>query len=247
MIRLALPLACALLTGPQAPPREPPASTFPPVAVGIPDQPVPSVSPPPDEFKGTVPLSARVELVRLDCTTEQRRREVTLFANGTIRLREGVLGAEAGGLFDLKLEELAGYVNRLAEVDLSEVASPDRGPEGDWVSRCALSLTLADRPRRDFFFGEFDSLPLNLSRVVNVVKELGTKVPDLKAAGHLPEDFLARTGDLLQRQDGQVFRVVGYTSDGKGIELEGQDIPLALYLTPEQLRHDFVSVVRRDP
>lgn len=226
------------------PPPPPPA--FPLVAVPVPKQPGESANEVAAEESSPAPLSPRAELARLDCTTEDHRREVTLFGSGTIRLREGFLGAEAGGLFDLSKEELTGFLNRLGEEDLAEVVSPDRGPEGSWISRCVLTLQLPGRPRRELSYGQFDSLSLNLSRVVRIVEELGGKVPDLKQAGRLPDDFRARRGDVVRRDDGQLFRVVGFTSDGKGIELEGQDIPLALYLTPEQLRHDFVALVQRD-
>ena len=38
------------------------------------------------------------EVLRYDCVTELARREMTLFANGTIRLRKGQIGNEWMGL-----------------------------------------------------------------------------------------------------------------------------------------------------
>jgi hypothetical protein len=251
---LAQPPARPPAASTQAPPAPPatretppdPAPAFQPVPVGPVDRPL-ADEPGVEKLAEALTLSARSELVRLDCTTEQRRREVTLFGSGTIRLREGVVGAEAGGLYDLKPDELTGYLNRMMEEDLSRVTSPDRGLDGAWISRCLLSLQLPGRPRGDYFYSQLDSLPLNLSRVLRVVEELAARVPDLKQAARLPDDFLPKRGDILKRQDGELFRVMGFTTDGKGIELEGQDIPLALYLTPEQVRHDFVALVRRNP
>jgi len=191
-------------------------------------------------------LSPRAELVRQDCTTEQHRREVTLFGSGTIRLRDGMIGAEATGLFNLAPLDFTGFLNRLLAEDLKETGLLDRGLDGAWISRCELTLELPNQPKRVYTYGQYASLPLNFSRLVRIVDELAAKVPDLKLSERLPDDFKAKRGDLVRRLDGALFRVVGYTSDGKGVELEAQDFPLALYLSPEQLRHDFVALVERD-
>jgi hypothetical protein len=174
------------------------------------------------------------------------RREVTLFGSGVVRVRDGVQGGEAAGIFQLPAQDFIHFLNRLQGEDLSEIGGLPQGPEGAWISRCVLTLELPGRERRSFSYGHYDRLPLNLSRILRIVEEIEAKVPDIKINDRLPDDFLARIGDLLRRADGALFRVVGYTSDGKGIRLEGQDAPLALYLTPEQVRHDFVALVQRD-
>ncbi|HEY7216268.1 MAG TPA: hypothetical protein VIC28_16720, partial [Thermoanaerobaculia bacterium] len=83
-----------------------------------------------------------VELVRYDCTTDLTRREMTLFANGTIRVREGQIGNEWMGLVELGPDELQAFVNRFLGEDLSESPNPEKGVEGAWIERCELRLHL---------------------------------------------------------------------------------------------------------
>jgi hypothetical protein len=191
-------------------------------------------------------LSQRAEVVRRACRTDQMQRELTLFGSGVVRLRDGVIGGEAAGTFELTAQELFDFLQRLRGEDLSEVQHLSQGPTGDWISRCVLTLQLPGKAQQNYFYGPYDRLPLNLSRVLRIVDEIEAKVPDLKISDRLPADFVARIGDVLRRQDGALFRVAGFTSDGKGVRLEGMAIPLALYLTPEELLHQFVALVERD-
>src|SRR5215217_1069964 len=70
--------------------------------------PVPLPAAPPASDRST-------EVVRLECASDLGRREVTLFGNGTVRLREGLRGKEeALGLAELDPAELAGALARLA-------------------------------------------------------------------------------------------------------------------------------------
>lgn len=197
---------------------------------------------PPD----TPVLSPRAELARLDCTTQSTRREVILFGSGTIRLRDGTKGLESIGLVQLAPDELGDYLRRFAGEDLARVQPVQKGPEGSWIERCELTFELPDQEKRVYEYGQFDSLPLNLSRALHIVQELAGKVVDLKHEERLPKDFEALSGDLLKRQDGALFRVVGFTADRKGVELRGDTIPLTLFLTPEDLRHQFVALIARE-
>ena len=90
-----------------------------------------------------------IEVVRYDCTTDTTRREVTLFANGTVRVREGWIGNEWMGLTELGPDELQGFLNRLAGEDLSESRNPEKGVEGAWIERCELRLHLGTLLRAD--------------------------------------------------------------------------------------------------
>lgn len=191
-------------------------------------------------------LSQRAVVVRRACRTDQMQRELTLFGSGVVRLRDGVLGGEAAGTFDLSPQEFFDFLQRLRGEDLSEVQHLSQGPQGDWISRCVLTLELPGKAQQTFFYGPYDRLHLNLARVLRIVDEIEAKVPDIKISDRLPEDFVPRLGDVLRRQDGALFRVVGFTSDGKGVRLEGTATPLALYLTPEELVHQFVALVERD-
>jgi hypothetical protein len=187
-----------------------------------------------------------VEVVRFDCTTDTTRRETTLFANGTIRLREGEIGNEWMGLAELGPDEMQGFLNRLNGEDLSESRNPERGVEGAWVERCELRLKLGVKPPQTYRFGQFDPLPLNLSRVVQIARELGDKVPVVKERDDLPANYDPQPGDVLKRAgDGAHFRVVAFTSDNKGVELRGVVVPLEIYIPRDHLRQYFTALVSR--
>jgi hypothetical protein len=189
-----------------------------------------------------------VEVVRYDCTTDTTRREVTLFGNGTIRLRDGQIGNERMGLTELGPNELRGFLNRLQGEDLSESRNPEPGVEGAWIERCELRLQLPGRPLETYRFGHYDPLPLNLSRVVHIAEELAEKVPVVKESDDLPADYEPRPGDVLKRVgDGALFRIVAFTADDKGIELEGVDLPLELYVPKDQIRQNFTGLASRAP
>lgn len=189
------------------------------------------------------------EILRQDCLTDTTRREVTLFANGTIRLRDGVIRHESMGLAELGPDELTAYLNRLKGEDLSQDRSPERGVEGSWIERCELKLQLPGQPLQTYRFGHYDPLPLNLSRVVHIVRELEEKVQSLREAEsreELPVDYEPRPGDVLKRVgDGARFRIVTFTGDGKGVELEGIDVPLQMFVPKDQMRQNFMAVVSR--
>jgi hypothetical protein len=187
-----------------------------------------------------------VELLRYDCRTDTTRREMTLFANGTVRLREGQIGNEWMGLAELGPDELQGFLNRLAGEDLSESRNPEKGVEGAWIERCELRLQLPGRPLQVYHFGHYDPLPLNLSRVVRIAGELAEKVPVVQDRDELPADYEPEPGDVLKRVgDGALFRVVAFTGDNLGVELRGVDLPLEVYLPRDQLRRHFTALVSR--
>jgi len=202
-----------------------------------------AVPPPPAPRAHTGDRST--EVFRFDCGSTLGHREVTLFRNGTVRLRDGERGKERMGLVELGPDEMDGVLRRLAAEDLSEVDERTRGPEGDWIERCALTLALPDRPARTFRYGRYDALALPLARVLRVVGDMAEKVKVMEGAEHLPEGYEPRPGDVLQRVDGQLFEVFEFTADKKGIELRGVDEPLTLYVLREQLRQEFVGLVSR--
>lgn len=188
-----------------------------------------------------------IEIVRYDCTTDTTRRELTLFANGTLRLREGWIGNEWMGLTELGPDELQAYLNRLGAEDLSESPNPEKGVEGSWIERCELRLQLSGKPLQTYRFGHYDPLSLNLSRVVRIAQELVDKVPVTKDKDELPADYDPKPGDVLKRVgDGALFRVIAFTADNKGVELRGVDLPLEVYVPRDHLRNNFTELVSRD-
>ena len=187
-----------------------------------------------------------VELLRYDCASGIGRRDLTLFANGTLRLREAAPDSEPRmRLAELGRAELDAYLARLGEEDLSEVDL--RGPEasGDWVEVCSLELKLADAAERRLVFGRMDSLPLALGRVLRVLDDLLLEVERLAPRSTLPADYEPRAGDRLRRFDGTLYEVVAYTGDGAGLELEGIDEPLILFIPVAALRDEFEELVER--
>lgn len=189
-----------------------------------------------------------VELLRQDCRSRIAGQELTLFANGTLRLRESEQGGEPRmRLAELGRRELDAFVARLAEEDLSEVDVRGREASGEWVETCELELTLQGGPPRLLRFGRLDSLPLALGRLLRVVDDLLLEVERLAPRSRLPADYEARAGDRLRRFDGKIFEVVAYTGDGGGLELEGIDEPLVVFIPVAALRDEFEELVARRP
>ena len=191
----------------------------------------------------TRPLADRSrELLDHRCANSLGVRQVTLFANGTVRVREGLGKEPKMRLGELGPVELEGYLRRLAAEDLSEVHDRQESTEGEWVERCTLHLTLDGAVERLISFGRYDSLPLQLAAVVRVADELAEKT---RTTSELPAGYHARVGDVLRRADGVLFAVMGFTSDGVGIELQGVEQPLVVYVRPEDVPSQFEALVSR--
>jgi hypothetical protein len=186
------------------------------------------------------------EVLRYECASDLGRREVTLFLNGTIRLRDGAPGKELMGLGELNPDDLQGAVNRLAGEDLTEAQRLPSGVDGQWVEKCMLALHLPEKAIQVFHFGRYDTLPLNLSRIVRVAEDMAAKVPDLKGDEQLPVDYKPRVGDILKRVDGNLFRVHNISDDKQGLEMQGTVQPLTVYIRVDQLRLEFITLVSRD-
>jgi hypothetical protein len=188
-----------------------------------------------------------VEVLRYDCRTDTTRHEITFFGNGTLRVREGLIDREWMGLAELGSDEREGFLNRLAGEDLSESRNPEKGVDGAWVETCDLRLQLPGKPVQTYRFGHYDPLSLNLSRVVHIAEELGAKVQVVKDVDELPAGYEPKPGDVLKRiGDGALFRIVAFTSDKRGLEMRGVDLPLEIYTPTDQVRQQFTSLVSRD-
>lgn len=185
------------------------------------------------------------DVLRLECANSLGRREVTLFANGTIRLRDGKPGEELMGLAEVGPSEYQGFLERLKGEDLSEVGRLPQGVEGEWIERCMLALSLPGQTPRILHFGRYDTLPLPLSRLLNVTQDLAAKVTILEGVDRLPEDYEPRRHDVLRRVDGNLYRVEAFTVDGQGVELHGVYQPIAIYVQRSQFRMEFTELVSR--
>jgi hypothetical protein len=187
-----------------------------------------------------------IEVVRYECHNDLGRREVTLFENGTIRVRDGETGkTPLMGLAELGPEEMRGFLKRFDGEDLSEIKSLPPGLDGSWVEKCELRLDLPKSTPHVYRFGRYDTLPLNLSRVVRIVDDLAIKVPPLQGTEQLPVDYEPRRGDILKRNDGELFEVFSFSVDGRGVEMQGTRLPLTMYMLKEDLRGEFVALVKR--
>lgn len=176
------------------------------------------------------------------CANDLGVRQITLFANGTVRRREGLGQRPRMSLGEIGPRELEGYLRRLRAEDLSEVEDRRESAEGSWVERCTFLVALDDRPARRLSFSRFDSLPLAVGALVRLADELAAKTLPVN---ELQASYKPRVGDVLRRADGILFEVAGFTSDGVGLELRGMEQPLTLYLRPEDLQGLFVSLVSR--
>jgi hypothetical protein len=195
------------------------------------------------------PGSRSHEVFRVDCASGVARRDVTLFANGTLRLREAP--GESLVLLELGPVALDGLLQRLAQVPLDEIASAaPRGAEGALSDHCRLLLDLPDweRPRR-FELSRLESQPLGLGNLMAIADELTARLRESVAvareASELPVGYRPRSGDRLERRDGQVWEVVMLTVDGRGVELRGRDQPLVIYMAIDALRAEFKRLVPR--
>lgn len=193
------------------------------------------------------PGSRTHEVLKHSCLNPLGHREVTLFANGTVRLRDGLPGKEWMGLAELGPEELSGALGRLAAEDLGDANALPSGVDGTWVERCELTLELAGRPKKVYRYGRYDTLPLSLSKIVRVAVDLSTEILALKDKEELPQGYVPEIGDVLKRVDGRHFEIFSFTGEGKGLEMRSMDDPLGLYILKDQLRMEFVAVVSRRP
>lgn len=184
-------------------------------------------------------------LVREDCASSIGRREVTFFANGTVRLREGAPGAEKMVLGEVGAPEVAAYVRRLAAEDLGETDAREDAPVGTWVETCVLELALPESAPRSYRYGRYATHSLALRNVLAVVRELESKAAAAVVQSQLPVRYEPRPGDLLERLDGVRFEVVAFTADGRGVELCSPDQPITLYVPRDELRKQFGRLLGR--
>jgi hypothetical protein len=150
------------------------------------------------------------------------------------------------GLGELSPEDLTGALNRLAAEDLSEAKNLHKGIDGPFIEQCELHLQLPDRQPEVYRFGRYDALPLNLSRVIRVALDLEETVDELKGVEELPVGYVPREYDVLKRRDGLRYKIMRFTADNNGVELQGIDQPLFLIVLKEEIRKEFVAIVSRE-
>lgn len=186
------------------------------------------------------------ELVRRQCRAVIDTEDVTLFANGTVRLISRHEEEKSVLLTELTPDEVQAFIRRIREVDLSEEDPTGVTMQGDWVEQCELTLDVVEdeEPSR-YRFGRYDSLSLALSRVNRVADDLLELVQTRAPTTGLPYGYVPKPGDVLERVDGVLFEVIGLTGDKKGLELIGVEQPLTIYVANEAIDQHFRALVKR--
>ena len=186
------------------------------------------------------------ELVRRECRAVIDTEDVTLFANGTVRLISKHDEERSVQLTELTPDEVQAFLRRIREVDLSEEDPVGVTLQGDWVEQCELYLDVfKDEEPTRYRFGRYDSLSLPLSRVNRVADDLLETVKDRAPTTGLPYGYVPKPGDVLERVDGVLFEVIGLTGDKKGLELIGVEQPLTIYVLNEAIGQQFKALVKR--
>ncbi len=186
------------------------------------------------------------EVLRYECSSSLSRRDITLFANGTVRLRQGPLGEQTLYLDELLPEELASYLKRLREVQRSSGAAPvDLGanaPSGDWVENCEVELALPDSAPATYTFSTYEIPPLVVAGLIHIAEDLADFTRSPEQVERLPKGYRPRAGDVLHAREGGRFRVVSLTSDELGVELEELGTPVMIVVPVAEIFNLFSTL-----
>ena len=184
-------------------------------------------------------------VLREDCTSSLSRQELTLFANGTLRLRQGPTDAVKMTLRELGRAERDRYLARLEALDLSEAEASSRGPAGEWTEHCVLELARPNHAAERFEYEHLSTGSLALERARRLIEDLYDEIKGAIGASEIPATYKPMIGDRLERNDGELFEVVSFTLDGKGVELEGVVQPITLFVERDKLKELFRRIAPR--
>lgn len=186
-------------------------------------------------------------LFRRQCREGEREIEISLFANGTIRVRRG-LGYGSISLGQLSDFQFAHFLRSIAgeteaaysfiDFDLSSTGPADSASE-----TCEIAVRLPERREITFVYGEFDAPPLWVSGLAAVGDELDSLTQPSRVS-EIPIGYLPSPGDFLRRRDGSLFQIVGLTTDGKAVILDSPLQPLREYYPLTDIPKHFVSLIR---
>lgn len=191
------------------------------------------------------PDARSVEWFYYSCQSELGRRDITLFANGTVRLRQGLWEAQELYLEELGPEALADYRHLLEQIHSAKdwTISGRQSISGPWVQQCEIKLELPDLEALEFRFDGYEIPPLAVSRLVHLAENLAETTRPLDSPERLPHDYEPRRGDILVTAEGQRFKVLRRTTDGRAVELQGIDQPLRIFVPLEEMSEAFSSRV----
>lgn len=190
-------------------------------------------------------------LFRHSCESHLGEREVTLFLDGTIRLRLEDPEGEETNSGSLKPENVARTYSTLKSIQTA-IGDQDQknwsrftqpgGITGELLRRCEIYLNLPDLAPEIFHFTTMEGGPLWLEQLRLLSEELGDRTVKQIYRG-LPAAYRPKFGDLLRRRDGAVFRFVGMTSDKKAWMVEQVGQPTTTYYSAEEISQVFIGLV----
>ncbi len=185
------------------------------------------------------------------CSNSLGRRDITLFANGTVRLREGLWESQAVYLHELGPEELEAERELLIRVFEPGATSRQEIPQGavvgEWVERCEVVLEVPGSQPLTYRFGQFEVPPLEVARLVQMAEDLAALTRPLDSIERLPASYQPRSGDILIDAEGGRFLVIGLTADGKGLEVESLTVPMRYFHALDALPGLYVDFESRSP
>ncbi len=186
-----------------------------------------------------------VERLTYRCESGLGRRDITLFGNGTLRLRERVDNEDQMNLVELTPEELNQWLDHLLTEDPTDNALDRRrimtGVGGDWVESCEMRLTLPGRGPVVYSFGRYDTQSLELGRLIAIAERLAIRVAPTYRSD-LPRDYMPSYGDVLIDRQGQRWRALWVTEDRRGVELQGLQQPIRRIVAIEALPAEYVAI-----
>ena len=187
-----------------------------------------------------------IERLRIDCRSEISRRDVTLFANGTVRLRQGPWERQEMLLEELGPEELTTFLRRLVRIRRNDEfpnPEPDRrfSVEGHWMNACRLTVETPGDPPVTHLFNPLEMQPLPVGQLMHMAEELAHLTRPLAPPDRLPTGYEPQIDDVLRGRDGALYRVISPTDDGEGVELESLAEPLTVYYRIADLPQLFVA------
>ncbi|MDH3254757.1 MAG: hypothetical protein OEM62_07190 [Acidobacteriota bacterium] len=189
------------------------------------------------------------EILMYTCSSAFGGSELTLFGNGTLRLRErdGADGVSELSLVELTEEELAAYVARLRTKPYDRRPESLRGgPSGEFVEQCRLEVDAGPDESMTYRFSRVESMSLDLSQLVRVAEELVEEVKLRRRGMRFPRGYEPSPGDVLLGRNGTRYRIERFTADGKGLEISGIDEPIVLYIETSAVIGEFLGLVE-DP
>lgn len=203
-------------------------------------------------FPGLAEDPRSTEILEVFCRSELGRRDVTLFLNGTVRLREGPWEETAMHLDELGPERVAETLELLGTVysddDLDPLRQPiAEGAVGRWMERCEVRLALPGEEEFSYRFSSLDIPPLKVVRLVQIAEDLALFTRPLRGEEGLPKDYEPIHGDILRTAEGLLFKVKRKTADQRGLELEGVHQPMTVFVELDKLHEHFVALHEKSP